>query len=47
MPPVPLGWYFVKGTVLGDKKQGVGIRDKGTGIRGKIRERGKGKKEKG
>ena len=24
---------FVKGTVLGDKEQGVGIRDKGYGIR--------------
>ena len=26
---------FLKGTVLGDKEQGVGIRDKGQGIRSK------------
>ena len=26
---------FVKGIVLGDKEQGVGIRDKGYGIKGK------------
>ena len=26
---------FMKGTVLGDKKQGVGIRDNGKGIKGR------------